>query len=312
VSKTPDALAQIYIVDNDSTDQSKAYVVDTFPQIKWVQNSKNYGFAEGYNQGLTQIEEPLYCLMNSDIEVTDHWLEPIIQQFDENPNLGAAQPKILDLRNKKMFEYAGGSGGFYDRLGYAVCRGRYFDHVEADNGQYDDVKPIFWASGCCIFIRKAVFRQVGGFDGDYFAHQEEIDLCWRVNNYGYTILSLPQSTVYHYGGGSLPYGSYFKSFLNFRNSLYNLFKNLTALQLLIVLPMRLTLDGIAAIHSVMVTKKLVVLKSIFFAHIDFYKNLPKLIAKRKKIQHKGYPLVTIKKHILIDYYLFKCNKYSQL
>jgi GT2 family glycosyltransferase len=250
--------------------------------------------------------------MNSDIEVTDHWLEPIIQQFDENPNLGAAQPKILDLRNKKMFEYAGGSGGFYDRLGYAVCRGRYFDHVEADNGQYDDVKPIFWASGCCIFIRKEVFREVGGFDGDYFAHQEEIDLCWRVNNYGYTILSLPQSTVYHYGGGSLPYGSYFKSFLNFRNSLYNLFKNLTALQLLIVLPMRLTLDGIAAIHSVMVTKKLVVLKSIFFAHIDFYKNLPKLIAKRKKIQHKGYPLVTIKKHILIDYYLFKCNKYSQL
>lgn len=312
VSKTPETLAQIYIVDNDSTDQSKAYVVDSFPQIKWVQNSKNYGFAEGYNQGLTQIEEPLYCLMNSDIEVTDNWLEPILEQFDKQSNLGAAQPKILDLRNKKLFEYAGGSGGFYDRLGYAVCRGRYFDHVEEDNGQYDDMKPIFWASGCCIFIRKAIFREVGGFDGDYFAHQEEIDLCWRVNNYGYTILSLPQSTVYHYGGGSLPYGSYFKSFLNFRNSLYNLFKNLTALQLLIVLPMRLTLDGIAAIHSVMVTKKLVVLKSIFFAHIDFYKNLSKLIAKRKKIHHKGYPNVTIKKHILIDYYLFKCNKYSQL
>jgi GT2 family glycosyltransferase len=277
-----------------------------------VQNSKNYGFAEGYNQGLTQIEEPLYCLMNSDIEVTNNWLEPILEQFENQSKIGAAQPKILDLRNKKRFEYAGGSGGFYDRLGYAVCRGRYFDHVEEDNGQYDDIKPIFWASGCCFFIRKAIFREVGGFDGDYFAHQEEIDLCWRVNNYGYTILSLPQSTVYHYGGGSLPYGSYFKSFLNFRNSLYNLFKNLTAIQLLIVLPMRLTLDGIAAIHSVMVTKKLVVLKSIFFAHIDFYKNLPKLITKRKKIEHKGYPLVTIKKHILIDYYLFKCNKYSQL
>jgi hypothetical protein len=312
VSKTPEALAQIYIVDNDSTDQSKAFIVDHFPQVKWIQNSKNYGFAEGYNQGLIHIEEPLYCLMNSDIEVTDNWLEPILEQFETQPHLGAAQPKILDLRNRTQFEYAGGSGGFYDRLGYAVCRGRYFDHVEEDKGQYDDMIPIFWASGCCIFIRKEVFREVGGFDGDYFAHQEEIDLCWRVNNYGYTVLSIPQSTVYHYGGGSLPYGSYFKSFLNFRNSLYNLFKNLTALQLLIVLPMRLTLDGIAAIHSVLVTKKMVVLKSIFFAHIDFYKHLPKLIAKRKKIQHKGYPNVIVKKHILIDYYLFKCNKYSQL
>jgi GT2 family glycosyltransferase len=312
VSKTPEALAQIYIVDNDSTDQSKAFIVDHFPQVKWIQNSKNYGFAEGYNQGLIHIEEPLYCLMNSDIEVTDNWLEPILEQFETQPHLGAAQPKILDLRNRTQFEYAGGSGGFYDRLGYAVCRGRYFDHVEEDKGQYDDMIPIFWASGCCIFIRKEVFREVGGFDGDYFAHQEEIDLCWRVNNYGYTVLSIPQSTVYHYGGGSLPYGSYFKSFLNFRNSLYNLFKNLTALQLAIVLPLRLTLDGIAAIHSVLVTKKMVVLKSIFFAHIDFYKHLPKLIAKRKKIQHKGYPNVIVKKHILIDYYLFKCNKYSQL
>ena len=312
IDRTPSHLASIYIIDNDSSDDSIPFLREHFGQISLIQNSKNFGFAEGYNRGLKSIEEPILCLLNSDIEVTENWLEPILNHFDSNPNVAAIQPKILDLKDKLKFEYAGGSGGFYDHFGYAVCRGRYFDHIESDLGQYDDMRDIFWASGCCIFLRNSVFREVGMFDGDYFAHQEEIDLCWRINNYGYQVQVLPQSIVYHLGGGSLPYGSYFKSYLNFRNSLFNLFKNLRKRHLILILPIRLGLDGVAGIHSVLKTKKLLTIKSILHAHFSFYKSIPDLISKRIKIKHKGYPTTTIKKYILLDYYIFKCRLFSEL
>lgn len=312
IERTPEILTEIYIIDNASTDESKDFMAQHYPQVIWIQNDKNHGFAGGYNEGLVHVKEPILCLMNSDIEVSEHWLEPILNYFNEHAEVAAIQPKILDLKNKNKFEYAGGSGGYYDRFGYAVCRGRYFDYIEEDLGQYDDIKEIFWASGCCIFVKNEVFRELQGFDADYFAHQEEIDLCWRINNYGYKIMVIPQSVVYHYGGGSLPYGSYFKSYLNFRNSLFNLFKNLTRLQLFLILPTRMILDGVAAIHSIVQTKNIVTLKSILAAHIDFYKSIPKLIKKRNQIKHKGYPITTSKKLILIDYYIYKCRKYSEL
>lgn len=312
IDRTPSHVATIYVIDNDSSDDSVPFLREHFGQISLIQNSKNFGFAEGYNRGLKSIEEPILCLLNSDIEVTENWLEPILNHFDSNPNVAAIQPKILDLKDQLKFEYAGGSGGFYDHFGYAVCRGRYFDHIEPDLGQYDDTRDIFWASGCCIFVRNTVFREVGQFDGDYFAHQEEIDLCWRINNYGYQVQVLPKSKVYHLGGGSLPYGSYFKSYLNFRNSLFNLFKNLRKRHLIFILPIRLGLDGIAGIHSVVQTKKILTIKSILHAHFSFYKSIPDLISKRIKIKHKGYPKTTIKKYILLDYYIFKCRLFSEL
>lgn len=312
LSHSPKHLAEIYIIDNASTDSSVSYLRENFAWLSIIELNKNYGFAGGYARGLKSIHEKYICLINSDVEVTEGWLEIILNHFENNPNVAAIQPKVLDLKDKTKFEYAGGSGGFYDRFGYAVCRGRYFDEVELDQGQYDDVVDIFWASGCCIFLRNEIYRQVGGLDQDYFAHQEEIDLCWRIGNYGFQVQVVPSSVVYHYGGGTLPYGSYFKSYLNFRNSLFNLFKNLEWFQLLAVLPTRMALDYLAALHSVWKTKKLVTLKSIIHAHYSFLLSLPTLISKRSKILKKGYPSTTIRKYILLDYYLFNCRYFSDL
>lgn len=312
IDKTPEVLVNIYVIDNDSSDESVHFLREQYASVGLIQNKKNLGFAGGYNEGLKNIQEPILCLINSDIEVTDHWLEPILNHFNQNINVAAIQPKILDLKDKKKFEYAGGSGGFYDHFGYAVCRGRYFDSVEEDTGQYDDIVDLFWASGCCIFLRNQVFKEVGGFDPDYFAHQEEIDLCWRINNYGYSIRVIPESVVYHFGGGSLPYGSYFKSYLNFRNSLFNLFKNLRKRHLVFILPIRMVLDGVAAIHSVAKTKNFLTYRSILHAHYSFYLALPRLIRKRLNILHKGYPNTTMKKYILLDYYIYKCRFFSEL
>jgi hypothetical protein len=312
IEKTPEHLATIYIVDNDSSDESESFVKTQFPNIHWIQNSKNFGFAGGYNEGLKTIKEPIYCLMNSDIEVSEGWLDIILERFDQDARIASIQPKILDLKDRNKFEYAGGSGGYYDYLGYAICRGRYFDVIETDEGQYDDEVEIFWASGCCIFVRNQVFWEVGGFDADYFAHQEEIDLCWRIHNYGHKIIVMPSSVVYHYGGGALPYGSYFKMFLNFRNSLFNLTKNLNWWQVILILPIRFVLDGLAAAHSIFKTKKTIALKAIFMAHMAYYKAIPKLVKKRKSIIHKGFPKVILTKNILIDYYLFDCKKFNQL
>ena len=193
----------IYIIDNASTDDSVAFLKLNFPQVKIIQNTENHGFAGGYNEGLKKIKADIYCLLNSDVEVTENWLNPVVDLFQKDLNISAVQPKILDFNRKNFFEFAGAAGGFIDNLGYPYCRGRIFDEIEEDKGQYDDETEIFWASGCCLFIRSADFWKQNGFYERFFAHQEEIDLCWRLKNDGKKIFYTGKSTIYHVGGGTL-------------------------------------------------------------------------------------------------------------
>ena len=207
--------ANIYVADNASTDNSIEVVKEKFPQVTIIQNEGNFGFANGYNVALQQIEEEYYALVNSDVEVSENWLTPILTIFDNEPNIGIIQPKILDYKNKEYFEYAGAAGSFIDQFGYPYCRGRIFETIEKDNGQYDDEREIFWASGACLFIRKDIYRTLNGFDGDFFAHQEEIDLCWRAFNLGFKAKYTSKSVVYHVGGATLNESNPRKTFLNF-------------------------------------------------------------------------------------------------
>lgn len=279
--------ATIYVADNASTDDSVTFVKKHFPSVKIIQNTGNFGYAKGYNEALTSIEEDIYALVNSDIEVTENWLQPILELFENDTTVGIAQPKILDYKNKKMFEYAGAGGGFIDKYGFPFCRGRIFDTLEEDKGQYNDSTAIFWATGACLFIRKNLFRELNGFDADFFAHQEEIDLCWRAFNKGYIAKYCGLSTVYHVGGATLQTGSPMKTFLNFRNSLWMMTKNLPAKKLFPVLFIRLTLDGIAGIKFLTEGKPkhlLAILKSHFY----FYWCLPKYIKKRSLTQKENY------------------------
>lgn len=238
----------IYVADNASTDNSIAFVQEHFSSVKIIQNNENYGFAEGYNQALEGLKADYYVLLNSDVEVTENWIQPIIDLMESQANIAACQPKILALKQKSHFEYAGAAGGWMDRFGYMFCRGRFFEYCEEDKGQYETVREVFWATGCAMFIRAELYHAIGGLDGDFFAHMEEIDLCWRLKRAGYAIYCHPQSVVYHVGGGTLPQGNSRKLFLNFRNSLAMLFKNLTFLQLWTIFPARLALDGIAALQ----------------------------------------------------------------
>ena len=240
--------ATIYVADNASTDDSISYIKAFFPSVKIVKNDSNLGFASGYNEALKHIDAEIYALVNSDIEVTENWLQPILDTFENEPKTAIIQPKILDFKNKEYFEYAGAAGGFIDEYGYPFCRGRIFDTLEKDNGQYDDTREIFWASGACFFIRSSVFKALNGFDDDFFAHQEEIDLCWRAINKGYKIKYTSKSVVYHVGGATLQQGHPMKTFLNFRNSLLMLTKNLPKEQLYKILLGRMLLDGIAGIQ----------------------------------------------------------------
>ena len=238
----------IYVIDNASTDESISYLKTTFPLVKIIKNEKNLGFAEGYNKGLKQVSEPLYCLLNSDVEVTENWISPILSIFEKNENIAAIQPKILDYNDRKCFEFAGAGGGFIDNLGFPYCRGRIFEKTEKDFGQYNDEKEIFWASGCCFFIRAKDFWAENGFDERFFAHQEEIDLCWRLKNSGKKIFYTGKSTVFHVGGGTLNVQSPQKTYLNIRNNLSMLIKNLPLSSLLWIFPFRLILDAFAGIY----------------------------------------------------------------
>lgn len=237
--------ATIFVADNASTDDSVDYVKINFPTVKIIINASNGGYAKGYNDVLKHIDSEYFVLINSDIEVTAGWLSPIIALMDNDKQIAACQPKILDYNNKNNFEYAGASGGFIDNLGYPFCRGRIFDSVEEDKGQYNDAIEVFWATGACLFVRAVHYNEVGGLDEDFFAHQEEIDMCWRLKNKGYKIMVEPKSVVYHVGGGTLNAGSPFKTHLNFRNNLFMLFKNLPTSSLFTIIPMRLVLDGVA-------------------------------------------------------------------
>lgn len=279
--------ANIYVADNASSDDSIDFAKRTFPSIKIIQNTANFGFAKGYNQALRFVEEEYYALVNSDIEVTENWLVPIIEIFDNEPDTAIIQPKILDYKNKEMFEYAGAGGGFIDRYAFPFCRGRIFQTLEKDNGQYDDTIPVFWASGACFFIRKEIYRKLNGFDEDFFAHQEEIDLCWRAFNKNLKVKYCGKSTVYHVGGATLKETNPHKTFLNFRNSLWMVLKNVPSNELFPILFIRLNQDGIAGFKFLM-EGKFSHFFAILKAHFYFYLNLFKFLNKRESNQYPNY------------------------
>ena len=279
--------ATIYLADNDSTDDSISFVMANFPLVKIVKNDTNLGFAGGYNEALKYIDADIYALVNSDIEVTENWLHPIINTFDKEPQTAIIQPKILDFKRKEYFEYAGAAGGYIDKYGYPYCRGRIFDTLEKDNGQYDDNREIFWASGACFFIRSVVYNELKGFDADFFAHQEEIDLCWRAFNKGYKIKYISESVVFHVGGATLQQGNPRKTYLNFRNSLLMLTKNLPEDKLYWILFCRMILDGIAGIQFLLQGKFKHFL-AILKAHGSFYQLFSVHYKKRDQFQSEKY------------------------
>jgi GT2 family glycosyltransferase len=279
--------AHIYLIDNASTDESVKFVSQNFPSVTIIKNDFNFGFAKGYNIALEQIEEEYYALVNSDVEVTKDWLKPIISSFDSNNDIGIIQPKILDFKNKEYFEYAGAAGGFIDKYGFPYCRGRIFDTIEKDTRQYNDEASIFWASGACFFIRKSIFKKLNGFDDDFFAHQEEIDLCWRALNLGFKVKYIHSSVVYHVGGATLNESNPKKTFLNFRNSLLMLTKNLPENKLIPIIFTRLVLDGLAGIHFIL-QGKLIHCWAIIKAHFHFYHLINKTLKKRNGPKTESY------------------------
>lgn len=298
--------AEVIVADNASTDDSISLLNEHFSQTRIIELSENFGFAGGYNEALKEIEAEYFILLNSDVEVTDNWINPVISFLDSNTGYAACQPKILDYSKRKSFEYAGASGGFIDFLGYPFCRGRIFDTIENDLGQYDQSLDVFWASGACMFIRSDVFWNTGGFDADFFAHMEEIDLCWRIHSLGLKTKCIPSSTVFHVGGGTLAKASSFKTYLNFRNGLYLLIKNLTLGKLLIKFPVRILLDWIAALkflfegnrkHSFAVLK----------AHGAMVLNFRKMFEKRQLISSAPKS-----KLLIYEYYLRGNKKFDTL
>ena len=279
--------AKIYVIDNLSTDDSILFLQAQFPQVKIVLNDKNYGFAGGYNEGLKQIDAEYYCLLNSDVEVTENWLVPILHILETRPDIAALQPKILSYNQKNFFEFAGAGGGLIDNLGYPYCRGRVFENIEEDKGQYDDETEIFWASGCCFFIRSKDFWNQNGFDERFFAHQEEIDLCWRLINTGRKIYYTGKSKVYHVGGGTLNKQSAQKTYLNIRNNLSMMMKNLPFPKLIPLLFFRLSLDGIAGVYFLF-KDGFSHFWAVIRSHVGFYWQLPGTIKRRQKHQINSF------------------------
>jgi len=257
---------KIIVADNASADDSVMVVKNNFPTIGIIQLDKNYGFAEGYNQALQQVEADYYVLLNSDVEVTRDWIGPIIALMEGDNTIGACQPKILSYANKQLFEYAGACGGWLDAYGFPFSRGRIFDVLEKDEGQYDTVADIFWASGAAMFVRADLYRKLGGLDGYFFAHMEEIDLCWRMQLAGYKVKCCPASTVYHIGGGTLPKGNSRKVFLNFRNNLIMMAKNLPLYEKLWKIPFRILLDVVFALKNLF-SGQAAPFTAVFKAHI---------------------------------------------
>ncbi|HVA99350.1 MAG TPA: glycosyltransferase family 2 protein [Bacteroidia bacterium] len=304
----------IIVADNASTDDSILFVKNIFPQIKIIQNTENGGFAKGYNDALKLVKSDYYILLNSDVEVTPNWIQPFLEILDKHPETVAIQPKILSYINKTEFEYAGGAGGFIDKYGYPFCRGRIFQTIEKDEKQYDNEQEIFWASGACLFIKSLVFHELGGFDEDFFAHMEEIDLCWRIKNAGYKIMYCPTSTVYHLGGGTLHKNNPQKTYLNFRNNLFILFKNHSSRFFYPKIIIRLTLDGIAGIKFLLEGETAHFI-AVIKAHFHFYGSLKKLLEKRKitKKNTKKYATSCIYRHsVVYAYYVKKRKKFFQL
>ena len=306
--------SRIYVADNASIDNSVSFIQKNYPDIKIIRNKENHGYANGYNVALKQIEAEYYILLNSDVEVTPNWIGPIIDIMDKDRSIAACQPKILSFKEKDQFEYAGAAGGFIDKDGFMFCRGRMFDSFEHDNGQYDGITEIFWATGACLFIRAELFHETGGLDEDFFAHMEEIDVCWRLKNLGYKIFFNSGSIVYHLGGGTLSNINPKKTYLNFRNNLYLLTKNYNQGNYFLKLIYRMLLDGLAAVkfmfdghprHSF----------AVLHAHFSFYKRIRRFYRKRISIQKnikQKHVSGIFRKSVVFAYFLFGKKKFSDL
>ena len=303
---------QIVLGDNCSTDSSVDFVRTTYPMITVVENKRNYGFAEGYNRVLQQVNADYYILLNSDVEVPENWITPVIELMESDETIAAAQPKIKWQLDKSQYEYAGAAGGYLDQYAFPFCRGRIFDAVEQDLGQYNDVKEVFWASGAALFIKRKAWQLVGGLDGDLFAHMEEIDLCWRLKNLGYKVLFCPDAEVYHVGGGSLNATNPFKTFLNFRNNLVIMQKNLPKAEVFPMLFIRFFIDFAALIHFLLKGETKFAW-AVSKAHLDFFKRLKQTNRKRTLQQlpfhqHKG----VFKSSIVYNYFIKKIKSFSRL
>jgi len=274
--------AKIIVADNHSTDGSAEIISTEFPQVELIRIAENLGFCGGYNYALRQVDATYYVLLNSDVEVTEGWLEPMISLLERDPSIAAVQPKILSQSHKENFEYAGAGGGFIDALGYPFCRGRIFNQIEKDNGQYNDTRPVFWATGACLVVRSALYKKMNGLDEDFFAHMEEIDLCWKLNRAGHQIYYQGQSTIYHVGGGTLNASNSKKTYLNFRNGLSLVIRHFPAGELLYKLPLRILLDWVAAIKF-LADGSSSDARAVIRAHIDFISRLKGEVKKRRSL-----------------------------
>lgn len=303
--------ATIYVADNASTDCSLELLKTAFPSVKIIELKENHGFAQGYNEALEFVEAEYYVLLNSDVEVTPNWIEPVIELMNNDKTIAACQPKIKAFHQKSHFEYAGAAGGFIDHLGYPFCRGRIFQEIEQDLKQYDDNHEVFWATGACMFVRAEVFHQVGGFDGDFFAHMEEIDLCWRIHHAGYKVYACGSSEVYHVGGGTLHKSNPYKTFLNFRNGLAMLYKNHPDKGFSLAIFTRLILDGVAGI-------KFLLFDSwedcwaVARAHFDFYAHFLSWYKKRKQIQRKDFISTVYRRNVVWQHFVDDVQTYNKL
>ena len=306
--------AVVYVADNASTDNSVEVLKKHFPEVRLVQLDKNWGFAEGYNKAFEQIEAEYYVLLNSDVEVTHHWLTPLIEFMDNRPDVAACQPKLLSESDHDAFEYAGACGGFVDRYGYPFCRGRVLDTVENDDGQYDYAAEVLWATGACMMVRAADYKAAGGFDARFFAHNEEIDLCWRLRLMGRKIFCIPDSAVYHIGGGTLPKNNPMKTYLNFRNNLTMLYKNLSDGELHHVMRVRAVLDYVAALQALL-SGRMGDFKAILRGRRAFKQWLPDYREVRRSVQSmRKVDNVTgiYQRSILWQYYVKGHKKFSQI
>jgi GT2 family glycosyltransferase len=305
---------KIFVADNASSDNSINFIKQNYPQIELVVNDKNYGFAEGYNQALKKIEAKYYVIINSDVEVTEGWIDGLYNTIKSDENIAAVQPKIKSHKQKTHFEYAGAAGGMIDRYGYTFCRGRIFNIFEEDKNQYEEETKIFWASGACIFIKANLFHELGGFDADFFAHMEEIDLCWRLKNRGYDIVYTPKSTVYHIGGATLDESSPFKTYLNFRNNLYLLYKNLSDSYFHRIFVSRLLLDGVAGLKFLF-GFEFKNFSAVIKAHLSFYANAKSFKSKRyeNKKHNVNYKHKEIyNRSIVYDFFVKGVKEYKDL
>ncbi|HAN00282.1 MAG TPA: dTDP-Rha--alpha-D-GlcNAc-pyrophosphate polyprenol alpha-3-L-rhamnosyltransferase [Marinilabiliales bacterium] len=305
---------EVWVADNGSTDASLNYIEQTFPQVKVIRFDQNYGFTGGYNKALSQIQATYYVLLNSDIEVTHRWIEPIVGYMDVHTDVAAAMPKLLSYNEKNKFEYAGAAGGFLDKLGFPFCRGRLLNVIEEDHGQYNEISEVFWATGACMFVRSDLFHQLGGLDLDFFAHMEEIDLCWRLKNRGFRIMYIPDSVVYHVGGGTLPNNNPRKLFLNYRNNLYLLYKNLPQGSFRSILFLRMILDGASSVMYLL-QGKFSFFMAVPKAHFAFYATLGKFKRKRtenNKLRTVNHHLQVFKRSIIYSFFIRKKRKFSDL